>query len=506
MRVQRLWRGGVAGLVVAAVLAGVGVSAAPAQAQQECPPPNSHETCELEGFTDFFLSLQVGVTGPDQPAEGAVAEFVSAVLGALNSREQAIIAELNGLRVAEATAALRTAIGARNMLLYPDPVIQRQFVFQAAEAAYRAESFMVVSAADPEAVDELGRVGMAAYALYTTGTVATGETLPQPDADEELIIVLEEFLRFLELLIDILGGGDTADEASEARDALEEAVERIRNRDPGEGGPGSPVLEYVALGDSYASGSGIGHYTAPGPSDCHRSLLAYSGLLTGALTPTGQLLRPVNVACHDATFEDYAFPQPVRGIEGPQSTHLSRETTGLVTVSMSGNDLNFPQIVRDCLISLAGFCGVGEGNPLAPPDLLDAVRDRLTIMYTSILANIRPDGQLVILTYPNITPPSFPRDSPCWATSELLSEAELAMIDELAFQIRVMIEAAAVGLPRTQVVDMSDAFEGHEVCTNDPWANSLTWPLYDSFHPNAAGHREYARRIAQAVGLTGVIL
>jgi hypothetical protein len=385
-------------------------------------------------------------------------------------------------------------------------VIKRQFVFQAAEAAYRAESLMVVSAADPEAVDELGRVGMAAYALYLTGTVATGESLPQPDADEELIIVLEEFIRFLELLIDILGGGDTADEASDTRDELEEAVERVRNRDPGQGGPGSPVLEYVALGDSYASGTGIGHYTAPGPPDCHRSLLAYPGLLTGALTPTGKQLRPINVACHGATFEHFVLAQPVRGIEGPQKIHLSREKTGLVTVSMGGNDLNFPQIVRDCLFNLAGFCGVGEGNPLVRPDLLDVVRERLTIMYTSILANIRPDGQLVILTYPNITPASFPGNDPCWVTDKLISEAELAMIDELAFQIRAMIEAAAVGLPRTTVVDMSNAFEGHEICTDDPWANSLKWPFYDAFHPKFAGHKEYARRIAAAVGLTGVIV
>lgn len=503
---ERLRRGWLAGLVVAAVLAAMGVCATPAHAQEECPPPNSHETCELEDFTDFFLSLQVGVTGSDQPATGAIAQFVSGVLGALNSREQAIIAELNGLRVAEATAGLRTAIGARNMLLQPDPVIKRQFVFQVAGAAYRAESFMVVSSADPEAVDELGRVGMAAYALYLTGTVATGESLPQPDADEELIIVLEEFIRFLELLIDILGGGDTADEASETRDELEEAAQRVRERDPGPGGPGSPVLEYVALGDSYASGSGIGHYTAPGPVDCHRSLLAYPGLLTGARMPTGQQLRPVNVACHGAVVEEFRAPQPVRGIEGPQEIHLSREKTGLVTVSMSGNDLNFPTVVRDCLFHLLGFCGVGEGNPLARPEHLDVVRRRLTEMYTDILAKIRPDGKLVILTYPNIAPPSFPRDSPCWASDKLLSEAELAMIDEFAFQVRAMIDAAAVGLPRTTVVDMSNAFDGHEICTNDPWANSLTWPLYDAFHPNIDGHREFARRIAAAVGLTGVIV
>lgn len=66
----------VVGLAIAAMVAAVGVLATPARAQQECPPPNSHETCELDGFTDFFLSLQVGVTGAQSPAEAAVAQFV----------------------------------------------------------------------------------------------------------------------------------------------------------------------------------------------------------------------------------------------------------------------------------------------------------------------------------------------------------------------------------------------------------------------------------------------
>lgn len=67
--------------------------------------------------------------------------------------------------------------------------------------------------------------------------------------------------------------------------------------------------------------------------------------------------------------------------------------------------------------------------------------------------------------------------------------------------------AAAVGSPRVQVIDMPDAFRGHGIGERaDPWANALTSPLNTSFRPNAAGHRQYARKIAQALGLTGVNL
>lgn len=502
---RRLFGGVLAGLVAAGVLAG-GVPAA----AQECPPDLSicQDPTELENFTWVFVSgFQVNVAEPDQRTEAAIAAFTSEIVGALASREQAIIAELNAMRVAEAAVAVQGVVQRRNSLQDPDSQVRREFVFAAGEAAYRAESLLAVSS-DPEASDQLGQLGMAAYALYVTGTVASTTDLPQPDADEELVLVLQEYLRFLRLLLDILLGGETAEAASDVQEGIEQAIRDILERDPGEGG-GSQVLEYVALGDSYASGSGIGdRWAQPGtPTDCHRSLLTYSNLLAGYRTHQGQQLRPVNVACHGAVSNDFLFTQQgVRGIEGPQAMHLSRETTGLVTVSMGGNDLRFPQIVRACLINLAGFCGVGQGNPLASPEDLAFVQGQLNALYTNILARIRPDGQLVILTYPNPTPSSFPNDDPCWVTDKLISQAELAMIAELALDLRFMITAAAAPLvaanpTRVHVVDMSTAFEGHEVCTNDSWANSLTLPAYDSFHPNAAGHRAYRDHIAAELNL-----
>jgi GDSL-like Lipase/Acylhydrolase family len=521
MRVKRLLRG--VAVMMAAVLAGVGVSAVPAQAQQECPPPNSHEICELELFTDFFLGLQVDVTGPDQPAEGAVAEFVTAVVGALNSREQAIIDQLNRMRVAEASTALRTAIGARNQLRSSDLGIRRDFVYRAAEAAYLAESLLIVSSADPETADELGQVGMAAYALYVTGTVATNETRPQPDADEELIIVLEEYIQFLELLIDILSGGDkpedtcedqnwltdTGEEACEAKDALTAALERILNRDPGDGGGGPRVLEYVALGDSYASGTGAGQYYVPGPAACKRSFLAYSYRLAGALTPEGHVLNPKNKACDNAWiayYDDWA--QPVPGIEGKQSMHLSRDT-GLVTISMGGNDLGFGSIVLRCINPLNHSCMVEEGGSLVPPETWSTVQFQLMRIYIDILSRIAPDGQLVVLTYPNVVDFSRLNGNNANCLVPHLSDAELTMLDELVTDVRDMIDEAVIATGRAdriRVVDMSDAFEGHSVCDDDPWGHAGTYPPLSSFHPNAAGHAEYARRIAQELGLTGVAL
>jgi lysophospholipase L1-like esterase len=504
VKTKRLLSAVIAVLVTSAALAG-GVSAVPAHAQ-ECPPEN--DTCEgreLDDFVDIFLRGQVEVTGPSQPAQGAIDEFVAAVGNALGSREQAINDELNGMRVAQATAALRTVIGSRNMLRDPDPGIRRDFVRQAAEAAYLAESLLAVTA-DPQAADELGQVGMAAYALYVTGTVGTGTSRPQPEADGELTIVMGEFIRLLRLILDRVLGGPTADDAAEAKDALEEAVERVRNRDPGEGGS---VIEYVALGDSYASGSGTGRDSAPGPVACHRSHLAYPGLLDGVLhSASERRLHAVNKACHGAVVRDYENRQPVAAIEGPQRVHLSQETTGLVTVSMGGNDLGFETIVKACLTNPLGFCGVGEGNPLVPPQKLAQVQTDLERMYINILSRIRPDGQLVILTYPNPAPAAFDVTNSCQVSDFLISEAELDMLNRVVTQIRDMVEraaAAAGGYPRVRVVDMTNAFANHTLChPADPWVNALVplpRTLYDSFHPNARGHRQYAKEIAREIGL-----
>ena len=41
--------------------------------------------------------------------------------------------------------------------------------------------------------------------------------------------------------------------------------------------------------------------------------------------------------------------------------------------------------------------------------------------------------------------------------------------------------------------DPREAFEGHEVCSADPWILGYTGNL-ESFHPNAAGQAAYARR------------
>lgn len=494
---KRLLSGGTA-LVVAVLLASMGAPAAPAQAQEDT---------QLEDLTDIVLDeLQVNVTQPSQPGQGAVAEFVTAVLNALNSREQAILAELNGLRVAQATAALRTVIGSRNMIQDPNMSIRRDYVRQAAEAAYLAESLFAVTSGP--AADDLAQVGMAAYALYVTGRVSADETRSRPEADSELITLLRETLRFLLRILGKLPAGGTSDAASEAKDALEDAVEQVRNRDPGGGGPS--LLEYVALGESYAAGSGTRSYTAPGPPGCRRSHLAYSGRLNGALTLAGQQIRTLNVACDGAAIDHFEHPQPVAGgVAGPQSGHLSTETTGLVTVSMGGNDLGFRGIVEGCLRNRVG-CGVGEGNPLVPPGKMSQVRGSLTRMYLDILNGIRPDGRLVVLTYPNIVPPTFMPGNPCTVSSRLISAAELEMLDQLVKDIEQMIHDAvlAVGSSRIHVVDMSDAFTGHWICSVDPWeswANAIQGQQFEWFHPNAGGHQAYLEELRVVLRQIGIL-
>ena len=54
----------------------------------------------------------------------------------------------------------------------------------------------------------------------------------------------------------------------------------------------------------------------------------------------------------------------------------------------------------------------------------------------------------------------------------------------------------AAGDAGIEVVDVRDGFEGHAVCDPAPMVNGLVLPVWESFHPTASGHAEYARLLA----------
>src|SRR3954453_21255272 len=93
-------------------------------------------------------------------------------------------------------------------------------------------------------------------------------------------------------------------------------------------GGAAPADRYVALGDSYSSGTGTRTYT---DSTCQRSVYAYPSLVA-ANRPNTSL---VFAACSGATTSD---------VLNNQVSSLT-STTKFVTITVGGNDAGFSSVI-----------------------------------------------------------------------------------------------------------------------------------------------------------------
>ncbi|NGM15257.1 SGNH/GDSL hydrolase family protein [Verrucosispora sp. WMMA2044] len=260
----------------------------------------------------------------------------------------------------------------------------------------------------------------------------------------------------------------------------------------------SPVIRHVALGDSYSSGTGAPPYS---DASCRRSPATYANLITGTVLSGLPVDRPTLAACHGARIPDlYASQQS--GL--PPQLDAIQPHTRLVTLTIGGNDLGFSAKLTGCY--LGADCSAS--GPLVTPQELYQVQAQLTTLYRQIRAEMHPGGKLMVLSYPAVVPnPDDPADPQptqdrCPDLGSNLVESERRAIYEATVQTDRMIRDAvlATGDSRVVYVNGLDLFRGHRLCsTNGVWANGLTSPLSDSFHPNASGYQAMATRVAQVL-------
>jgi lysophospholipase L1-like esterase len=110
------------------------------------------------------------------------------------------------------------------------------------------------------------------------------------------------------------------------------------------------VVNYVALGDSYASGVGSGSYTTESGS-CLRSTKAYPQLWTNAHAPSSFRFA----ACSGAKTTD---------VNANQLSAVSSSTT-LVSITIGGNDVGFAGVMEDCVLYGTDTC-VADVNEVVP--------------------------------------------------------------------------------------------------------------------------------------------
>jgi lysophospholipase L1-like esterase len=230
---------------------------------------------------------------------------------------------------------------------------------------------------------------------------------------------------------------------------------------------------YVALGDSFSSGVGTGSYTLS-PS-CGRSRYAYPWLVSRQRPQTALTF----VACSGAT---------TRSLLRTQIRYVSR-ATGIVTVTIGGNDIDFAGLIVQCTLS-----DCSEALDRTRSTLASFLGSRLDTVYRGIEQRA-PDARVIVLGYPRMF-----SGSGCIATPGI-SQTERSKANRLADALDRLTasRAAAFGFTYKSAIA---PFAGHATCSSNAWVNGLDLAgVFESYHPNREGQRAgYAKLVRAVVG------
>ncbi|MFG2787561.1 SGNH/GDSL hydrolase family protein [Streptomyces sp. NPDC048419] len=218
---------------------------------------------------------------------------------------------------------------------------------------------------------------------------------------------------------------------------------------------------YVALGDSYSSGVGSGSYISSS-GDCKRSTKAYPYLWAAAHSPSTFDFT----ACSGARTGDV-----LSGQLGPLST-----ATGLVSISIGGNDAGFSDVMTTCVLQSDSTCLSRINTAKAYVD--STLPGQLNTVYNAISAKA-PNAHVVVLGYPRF----YKLGTTCVGLSETKRQA----INGAADYLDTAVAKAAADHGFT-FGDVRSTFTGHEICSGSSWLHSVEWlNIGESYHPTAAG-------------------
>lgn len=254
---------------------------------------------------------------------------------------------------------------------------------------------------------------------------------------------------------------------------------------------------YVALGDSFTSGSLIPHQV---DLPCTRSNRNYPSLVADSLG----VAAFTDVSCGGATTKDMTRPQ--WGIvNAPQFTAL-RPDTELVTVGIGGNDVPFVEVLVTCGL-------LGAARPSGAPcrhyynsggsDLLVERVHAVGPKVGEVLRGIRarsPGAHVVLVGYPVLLPDS---GANCWPLVPISAGDAPYLRDITKLLNGVMAEQAAAH--GATFVDTYTSSIGHDMCQppGTRWVEGiLPGSVAAPVHPNALGARNQAARVLASLGVT----
>lgn len=304
-------------------------------------------------------------------------------------------------------------------------------------------------------------------------------------------------------------------------------------------------LDYLALGDSFASGEGdihwengnrinhylsgtdiAGDYSQGIPREkCHISSRSYPFSLAGATQLDSSLTK--SVACSGAKRIDVQGYDVQRGtniyegqevnvggVKRPRLTGLAninmlqfdakesfipgrvqqiefmeQNQPEVATISMGGNDIGFGDIITACVSKIVPTSTCSQSEDEGRAILGKAIRGQFTNlrdMYVR-LKEASPEVKLYVVGYPQFISNT---NSTCMLNVPL-SISERTMMVEGVIYLNNIIKAAAAEA-RVGYIDIENSFGEHVLCglESEKYVNGILsmGESQEMFHPNAAGH------------------
>ncbi|MFC7961307.1 VWA domain-containing protein [Rhodococcoides kroppenstedtii] len=285
----------------------------------------------------------------------------------------------------------------------------------------------------------------------------------------------------------------------------------------------------LIVGDSYASGEGVGTYAegsrgVGNESACHKADSAYGYLLfpgteSRMIACSGAVTADFYQSQRSGRQDEYEdrIPQPPQ-LSVLRGEALASKQTTAVLVSIGGNDVGFADFVIACIFRPAA-CGpksttswpstFGSGIAGATNSIMRVYRDVDRAVNDSTALQHR-GGQvapIVVVPYPRIVPTPSAATGGCQlgVSAQDISGIN-EMIDMLNAVLRTGVQTlSGQGRPFYYASDVVEAFQpDHTICDREPFAVAKSdivgtvvegWWDSELIHPNAAGHAAMARAI-----------
>ena len=237
---------------------------------------------------------------------------------------------------------------------------------------------------------------------------------------------------------------------------------------------------YVALGDSYSSGTGTRTYYDSG---CQKSVHAYPYLIRNA-HPSWTF---VHAACAGAKTGDI--------INGGQTSSLT-SATDRVSYTIGGNDAGFSSVITEC--AKPGWASNCNGKIDQAQNYINNTLPGRLDQVNNTIKSRSPNARVIVLDYPRLF-----NGTDCNGGT-WFSSSEMTRLNQTADLLRSRISQAASRAGSSFVFrDVIPPFIGHAVCdggagSSTEWINGLSWPVGESYHPKTTGHSNGYYPVANA--------